>query len=78
MSDLFKAIDIYLSRKNVTEILTGVVLSYNTKTATVKLVGSSMVQTYPCLRGTSPHVGDVAILMRINSVSWVVIGSYES
>jgi len=78
MSDLFQAIDVYLARKKVTEILTGIVLSYNAKTATVRLLGSNTVQTCARMRGTSPQEGDVAILMRINSTTWVVIGSYES
>lgn len=77
MNDLFKAIDIYLSRKNVTEILTGVVLSYNSDKTTVRLLGSSTVQTCSTIRGISPETGDIAILMRINSTTWVVVGSYK-
>lgn len=77
MNDLFKAIDVYLSRKNVTEIMTGIVLSYNSKTTTVRLIGSTTVQTCSTIRGISPEPGDIAILMRINSTTWVVIGSYE-
>lgn len=75
--ELFEAVQVYLDRRNVTTTMTGVILSSNQKTATVKLLGSNVVGTYRMFRGISPQNGDIAVLLRLNSTTWVVIGSYE-
>lgn len=77
MSDLFEAIKVYMERQNVTTTMTGIVLSNNGKSATVRLIGSNVVGTYRMFRGISPQSGDIAVLLRLNSTTWVVIGSYE-
>jgi hypothetical protein len=75
--EIFDAVQIYLDRMNVATTMTGVVLSSNQKTATVRLIGSNVVNTYKTFRGISPQPGDIAVLLRLNSTTWVVIGSYE-
>jgi hypothetical protein len=77
MNNLFEAVQVYLDRQNVTTTMTGVVLSNNQKSATVRLIGSNVVSTYKLFRGVSPQPGDIAVLLRLNSTTWVVIGSYE-
>ena len=77
MNELFQAVQVYLDRQNVTTTMTGVVLSQNGKSATIRLLGSNVVSTYKMFRGISPSPGDIAVLLRLNSTTWIVIGSYE-
>lgn len=79
MSDLFKALDVWWSGKNVPELGIGEVVSTSSGTVYCKINGSS--QSTPCkgARGVIYSMGDTVVLIRApRAAQWLVVNQVSA
>jgi hypothetical protein len=76
--DLFKAIDIYMKRNEITRIEEGVVTASLPNGAQVRVSGSSQTQFVQLSKGSEVDVGDRVVLVRpARRQQWVIVGAFS-